>query len=312
MNLEKDTWKIIDIYFRDNKNYLTKHQLDSFNNFITKQIPETIKQNNPVRVLKDQQGKNGIYKKRIDIYFGGLDGTNIYIGAPIDNKKPLYPNEARLKNLNYASEIYCDILIQYTIIEGGAERTKEILLDRVLIGRIPIMLHSNYCVLYNQRPKTLEIMGESPYEQGGYFIIDGKEKTVLAQEQMAINILYLSVLKNSNDWSHKVDISSKLENTNVAPKTISVKIAQKNHTRLEPESIHIYVPYIRKEVPLFILMRALGIESDREIIKYIVYDIDQPISEKMMDILHSIILEVQVLINMQFREEMQFLIVVVR
>ena len=73
------------------------------------------------------------------------------------------------------------------------------------------MLHSNYCVLYNQQPKTLEIMGESPYEQGGYFIIDGKEKTVLAQEQMAINILYLSVLKNSNDWSHKVDISSKLE-----------------------------------------------------------------------------------------------------
>ena len=78
MNLEKDTWKIIDIYFRDNKNYLTKHQLDSFNNFITKQIPETIQQNNPVRILKDQQGKNGIYKKRIDIYFGGLDSNNIY------------------------------------------------------------------------------------------------------------------------------------------------------------------------------------------------------------------------------------------
>ena len=98
MNLEKDTWKIIDIYFRDNKNYLTKHQLDSFNNFISKQIPETIQQNNPVRILKDQQGKNGIYKKRINIYFGGLDGKNIYIGAPIDNKKPLYPNEQQLAN----------------------------------------------------------------------------------------------------------------------------------------------------------------------------------------------------------------------
>ena len=57
MDIDKITWDIIDIYFRDNPNYLTKHQLDSFNYFMKTQIPDTIKQKNPIRIFKDLNTK---------------------------------------------------------------------------------------------------------------------------------------------------------------------------------------------------------------------------------------------------------------
>ena len=53
MNINEDTWAVIHSYFRDNKNYLTKHQLDSFNYFVSHQIPQTIKQMNPLRIYKN-------------------------------------------------------------------------------------------------------------------------------------------------------------------------------------------------------------------------------------------------------------------
>ena len=59
-------------------------------------------------------------------------------------------------------------------------------------------------------------MGESPNEQGGYFIVAGKEKTVIAQEQMAYNVLYLTEIKGISHWSHKIESQSRLENKNVA------------------------------------------------------------------------------------------------
>ena len=73
------------------------------------------------------------------------------------------------------------------------------------------MLHSNYCLLSGQTPKMLDTMGEAPHEQGGYFIVGGKEKTIIAQEQMTPNVLYLTKIKGTSHWSHKIEISSRLE-----------------------------------------------------------------------------------------------------
>jgi DNA-directed RNA polymerase, beta subunit/140 kD subunit len=166
------------------------------------------------------------------------------------------------------------------------------------IGDIPIMLHSKYCLLYGQEPETVRLMGESSNEQGGYFIIHGKEKTVIAQEQtMAINILYLTNYgKSNNKWSHKVDIFSREENVNTAPKLFSIRMAKERDsesalTIFEPFTLYVHVPYIRKEVPLFILLRALGLDSDKDIIKHIVYNLEEPVSKKMMDILYYSIID---------------------
>jgi len=275
--LEIDTWKVINSYFEDNKYFLTSHQIDSFNDFISSKLPQTIREKNPLRIYKKKikTGEENEYKYEINIYFGGKEGNKIYIGRPTiydskneRNLKQMFPNEARLRNLNYSSPINLDIYIEFIIRTGQGSKTIIKELNNINIGKIPIMLHSKYCILNNQSKKMLIEMGESPYEQGGYFIINGKEKTILSQERVAENKLHL-MKKNIDDsiYSDVVEIKSVADNSFKPAKSNAVKLFHKNSTIL------VTIPNIRKPIPLFILFRALGIESDKEIIKYIFPDI---------------------------------------
>ena len=121
--LEKETWKVIYNYFDNNKFYLTKHHQDSYNDFILNKIPQTIKQYNPQILYKDLNKETKKYNYEIHIYYGGKNGDKVYISKPITYedkngeiiKRQLYPNEARLKNLTYATNIFCDIEVEYII-----------------------------------------------------------------------------------------------------------------------------------------------------------------------------------------------------
>ena len=53
------------------------------------------------------------------------------------------------------------------------------------------MLHSKMCILNGRSFDVLKNMGECPYDQGGYFIIDGQEKVIVSHERKAENKLYI-------------------------------------------------------------------------------------------------------------------------
>ena len=88
-NLEKNTWKVINNYFDTTKHYLTKHHQDSFNDFITNKIPQTIQQYNPQILYKELNKDTNEYKYEINIYYGGKEGNKIYIGKLVILKKLL-------------------------------------------------------------------------------------------------------------------------------------------------------------------------------------------------------------------------------
>ena len=187
------------IFSRHNKNYLTKHHLDSFNDFVINKIPQTFSQYNPQILYKEQNKETNDYKYEINIYYGGYDGSRVYIGKPIivrnegdfSVKKQMYPNEARMRNLSYSSHIFCDIVIDYFInsAEGKKKITKTF--EKVNIGKIPIMLQSKLCVLGDASFELRKQMGECPFDQGGYFVIDGQEKVIVSHERKAENKLYI-------------------------------------------------------------------------------------------------------------------------
>ena len=60
MNLDIDTWEVINSYFRDIPNYLVRHHIDSYNYFIQNKIPQIFKNfsKNPPIVLLDKDNKN--------------------------------------------------------------------------------------------------------------------------------------------------------------------------------------------------------------------------------------------------------------
>ena len=69
------------------------------------------------------------------------------------------------------------------------------------------------------------ITGECKYDGGGYFIINGSEKTCLAQERAAENnIMCFNVKKNNNKWNWLAEIKSIPDDKCISPKQINITI----------------------------------------------------------------------------------------
>lgn len=250
-------WNLISKYFSDNPTYITRHHLDSYNEFVKKRLPNAINAINPISVVKNDE-----YKHTIDVYVGGLEGNKIFIAKPIirieDGTMPLYPNDARVKDMYYSADVYADVLVRY---DGNIDKT----FHQVRIGTIPIMVNSCICVTYNQPPDVRRAMGECPYDQGGYFIVDGLEKCLIGQERLAYNRALITKDEHPNSLKllietiNESDPFSKSQELLLREKTDQIYVKISSQVGIESQI----------EVPLFIVFRALGVESDRQIMDFI-------------------------------------------
>ena len=103
----------------------------------------------------------------------------------------MYPNIARLKGYTYGkSSILCNIGVRFIDNEKNTVTVKNF--EKINIGTITIMIKSKLCILNGLDDMRLSELGECPYDQGGYFIIKGKEKVFLSQEKKINNILYIN------------------------------------------------------------------------------------------------------------------------
>ena len=294
-------WDIIETYFRDNPNYKSQHQIDSFNEFIyskTNGIEYIIKRENPQIIYKEATGDDN-YRYQINLFYGETlndDGTindkiidNIFVSSPIEysEKKStyMYPNIARLKGFTYGSSIYCNIGVIFKDNETDEITIKNF--PKINIGLMPIMVKSKLCILNDLDDIRLKELGECPYDQGGYFIINGKEKVILSQEKKINNILYINFNSESNI---KIPIQAVLKSiskegfqssrTNViALNRVIVKIKPSNDELSIESKKHVYritvrILGIETVVPLFVLFRALGYETDKDILSLIIYNTD--------------------------------------
>ena len=198
---------------------------------------------------------------------------------------PMYPNDARLRNMTYAAPIYTDIIATYTMRTpsptGGEPtvETRQRTLPHVHVGKIPVMVGSDFCLLSDTPEKTPRELGECSEDVGGYFIIQGGERVIISQERMAENTPF--VFRNNkvrNKEVEVIDIKSIGPDNEGAPKSMAVKIVQHAKNAIAPEHIIVTCPRIKAEIPLFIMLRALGVESDKDIIELICGTVDTPYS----------------------------------
>ena len=270
------TWQIIDSLFTSNPQSLIQHQLESYNTFFRTGIKEILKQNNPLRIIRDADINSNV---KCDIYFGGKEGNAVrYEKTPLKSKnKHLFPNEARLLGLTYSVTILYDVELHITPSNNTAIVIHTY--KNVVLGEFPIMLMSELCVLHGLDREARFNLGECKNDYGGYFIIDGKEKCIISQERKkANNILYFSN-KSDTTYSHSVSIRSVSEDASKPTNTFYLKVAfppkspsdsdvhNSDYVSVQAGQIVAILPNaVNKPVPLFILMRALGIVSDEDII----------------------------------------------
>ena len=191
--------RLLDQYFQTTAYPYTRHHLDSFGQFIESDLPAIIKSYNPLIVVKDKIGDTNTYEYTVKIYIGGLDGSALSLGTPTlqhmggEEVRLLFPNEARLRNLTYSAGLYADILIrvEFAKPKDGEPVIKEVILPKFPLLELPVMLHSKACLLFNKPEEFLKSVGECPYDQGGYFIINGSEKVLVTHQEQAFNTLYI-------------------------------------------------------------------------------------------------------------------------
>ena len=292
----EDPWTIIEAYFRDQHlDRLVRHQLESYNNFVGYQIIKTIEMFNPVHIKSenDFDAKSGKYALEMFITF---ENFHIYRPQIHENNgaiKLMFPQEARLRNFTYASAMTIDINIKYVVRDGDdLENVKTLYktLPKIHIGKLPIMIKSNICVLNQYKYVDNRHTGECKYDAGGYFIINGSEKTVLGQERAAENRVYcFNVSKNDTKYTWKAEIKSVPDFKCISPKQINMMISSKNNGFGYPISLQI--PRVKQPVPLFIVFRALNILSDKEICEYILLNISLDKYKPMLENLQASIIE---------------------
>jgi DNA-directed RNA polymerase II subunit RPB2 len=292
----EDPWTIIESYFKDQHlDRLVRHQLESYNNFVGYQIIKTIEMFNPIHIKSenDYDAKTGKYSLEIFITF---ENFHIYRPQIHENNgaiKLMFPQEARLRNFTYASAMTIDINIKYVIRDGeNLENVKTLYktLPKIHIGKLPIMLKSNICVLSQYKYVDSQHTGECKYDAGGYFIINGSEKTVLGQERAAENRVYcFNISKNDTKYTWKAEIKSVPDFKCISPKQINMMISSKNNGFGLP--ICLQIPRVKQPIPLFIVFRALGVISDKEICEYILLNISLEKYKPMLDNLQASIIE---------------------
>ena len=254
--MENISWKIIEKYFYDNPNNLVSHHLESYNDFFKNGIYRIFRENNPIRFIeREEEGQDNSIRNECSLYLGGKDGKRIYYGKPIiydDNHNHyMYPNDARLRNMTYGITIHYDVDVDFTYYVDGVKKEKTILLERIFLGRFPIMLQSDLCILQNLNRDVRFNMGECRNDYGGYFIIDGKEKLIISQEKFADNMLYIRSNKDDDVYSHSAEIRSVSEDTSKAIRTTAVKIVAPSPS-YSNNQIVVSIPNVKNPIQLFI------------------------------------------------------------
>ena len=289
-------WIIIESYFRgQHLERLVRHQLESYNNFVGHQLPKTIEMFNPVHIVSEQDYDPNCKKYSLEI-FVTFENFHIYRPQIHENNgaiKLMFPQEARLRNFTYASSMTVDVNIKYVVRTGAELDNTQIFyktLPGIHIGKLPIMLKSNICVLNQYKHFENTQTGECKFDAGGYFIINGSEKTVLGQERAAENKVYcFNVSKNNTKYTWIAEIKSVPDFKCISPKQINMMISSKNNGFGNP--IFVQIPRIKQPIPLFVVFRALGIISDKEICEKILLDITDEQNKKILTALQASIID---------------------
>ena len=212
---ELSTEPIIQAYFNQ-ENILSKHQLESYDDFIENILPNILNQFSPI-VVNMNDSKIKCIKMHL------LTDTIIIDDCKYNEnngvEETLYPNIAILRNYSYVSNILIDINISLEIVENGKTTIfPDKQFKNIIIGSVPIMVGSKFCMntKYNRQPSC-------KYDIGGYFIINGNEKVIISQEKIASNIIQVFESKKDK-FSYVSEIRSINENTFCIPKCISIKI----------------------------------------------------------------------------------------
>lgn len=257
-NLTTDEiFNFMELYF-DRYGVLFGHLYNSFNKFLDEDVVSFLKTGDHTFFEKMTATKVIKYKFKYD---------KLSIKPPTmeGDVEPMFPSDARNRNMTYYGKLLANVTqVQEVTDIATGEVTEKVIgtpEDNIPIANIPIMMRSKFCSL-NIHPKFDK--RECEYDPGGYFIVNGSEKVIISQDRMCENKPMAFIKKDSGSEIYTVQITSKSYRPHGLTQVLNVRMKKDGE-------ITIKVP-ILNEINVFSLFRALGIETDRDIINMITYN----------------------------------------
>ncbi len=244
----EDRWAVMKSFFLSKG--LVRQHLDSYNHFVERRIQQIVSD-----VGKIEPDIPNYY-----VRLGRVEVQNPSVREADGSVRNIAPAEARIRNLTYSSPIYLEMTPVYRDEKTGMEYDEETI--SVYVGRLPIMLKSAFCRLSAMTPEELVEAGEDPNDPGGYFIINGSERVLVTQEDLAPNRILIEEATSSSSCTHMAKVFSTARGFR-APVTME---------RRADHTFRVSFPSVPGKIPLVVLMRALGLVTDREIVSAITDD----------------------------------------
>ena len=295
-NIHQDrAWDLIESYFRDHHlERLVRHQIDSYNYFTNIQLEQTINMFNPIIIHSENDYNVDLKLYSLELV---MNMRNMRLHRPQIHENNgattiMLPHDARVRNFTYSSAITVDLDITILVRGGDTltdEKTIKTQINNVHIGKLPIMLKSSICCLKSIQDISLRNTHECKYDAGGYFIINGSEKTVLGQERVAENTVYCFPVKQTTKWSWTSEIKSVPDSKQISPKQINIMISSKPNEF--GHVIHVQLARMKTSIPLFTLFRVLGVISDKAITNIIVNDLNSEQNQNIIKNLRASVIE---------------------
>ena len=278
-------WDILDTYYQkggspESVNPLVKHQIDSYNKFTDSTLSHIITGFNPIKIVNTLKNDNGDQSHKIFINVLQPSLTKPIYHLQDGTQTVMTPYIARMNKLTYSSSLYVNVNIQIEAMNAdGVIENFNKTINGVYIGKIPVMVRSNACILQQMPALGEENNNECRYDHGGYFIVSGSEKVLISQDRINENKT-LVFKPNNNSEGLYAEIRSMSDSSYLPPKTTSLNMSGKlNHMG---RIIRLSTSFIKSEVPVFVIFRALGVISDKEIMQHIVYDMDNIDNQKII------------------------------
>ena len=240
-----------DAFFKSNG--FVSHHLLSYAHFVQTTIPETVTESVPF----DYETDNYRFSYRYENVFLHKPGIVEHDGTV----REVFPSECWLRDLTYAAPLWVQTTKRFTRKLTG-ETTEST--ENVMFGYVPVMVRSIQCRLGTATAEERIRAGQCPFDSGGYFIVKGSKRGLMGMERMATDQVYIFPNKHDPQDLY-AEISSLEERAKKAPSQFYIHIMPSN--TLGKRSLRAHINYFKKEFPLGILFKALGLtEGIKELV----------------------------------------------
>ena len=214
-------------------NSLVTHQVESFNRLLDSGIQSVINRQNLI-----EPSVEGFALK-----LGKIRLEKASVIEADGSRRPIMPNETRLRNLSYSAPIFIEVVPIIRGIEKSAS------FGEVFVGELPIMVRSNLCYMKTLTKQQMIENGEDAEDPGGYFIVKGVERVLIGLEDVAANRI-ITTRKKTGDKIASVVFST-------APGFRARCVV----TRAQNGTFTVDFPTVPKSLNFVLILRALGLKQ---------------------------------------------------